>query len=133
MAREVFDQLVAERPAHRGVDPALQVAGDVLDRFAHADLSVGGGVVDRVTAQLRHPGFERDPCSQRRLFEVHEQRAARQGVAVTRGVLLDVRGERQQPVQFRGTEIEQGNQVAAGKALAVHGTSVARESKPARV
>ena len=45
-------------------------------------------------SELVSRNVERDPSSERRLFEQHRDRAVGEGSAVARRVSLDVRGER---------------------------------------
>ncbi len=128
---QILDETVAERPAHGRVDPALEVFPDVLDRLAHPDLPVGGRVVDRVAPELRHARLEGHAGPQRRLLEVHEERAPGQRVTVLGGIRLDVLGQRQDSLQLVGSEIQQGDQIASGQARAVH--RVLQRDEPARV
>ena len=60
--------LLAERADHDGVDPALEVAGDVVDRLAIGVHDVGGDL-DHVAAELADADGERHARAQRRLLE----------------------------------------------------------------
>jgi hypothetical protein len=103
---QLLDQLVAEGATHRAVDPALEVARHVLDALAHADLAVARRVVDGVTAELRHPGLEGHAGAQRRLLEVHEQRAPGERRCIVLGIRLDLVGQLQRAAELLRVEVE---------------------------
>ena len=70
---ELDDDLVGAGPGDDRVDEPLEVAGDVADALAGAHDDVLGQV-DRVAAELVHPGLERHARPQARLLEEHRQR-----------------------------------------------------------
>ena len=65
--------LVRSRPHDDAVDEPLEVARHVAHALARPEHDVVGQV-DRVTAELDHPGLERHPRPQARLLEQHRQR-----------------------------------------------------------
>ena len=69
--------LVRPGPDHDAVDEAVEVARHVADALAGPEHDVMGEV-DRVTAELGHPGLERHARAQARLLEEHGQRPTRQ-------------------------------------------------------
>ena len=95
LGRELDDDLVRARPGDDRVDEAVEVAGDVTDALPRAQDDVVGQV-DRVAAELVHPGLERHPRPEARLLEQHRQRPARErrlGVpAVAPELGLEARG-----------------------------------------
>ena len=68
ISRDLMQPLLAERADHDRVDPALEVAGDVVDRLAIGVHDVGGNL-DDVAAELADADRERDARAQRRLLE----------------------------------------------------------------
>ena len=67
--------LVRPGPGHDRVDEPLEVAGDVAYALAGAHDDVLGQV-DRVAAELVHPGLERHPGPEAGLLEEHRERPA---------------------------------------------------------
>ena len=65
---DLMQPLLAERADHDRVDPALEVAGDVVDRLAIGVHHVGGNL-DDVAAELADADGEGDARAQRRLLE----------------------------------------------------------------
>ena len=65
-----------EHARHDALRPALQIAGDVLDRLALAN---GAGVIDGIAAQLLDGELEGEPRAQRWLFEQQAQVASARG------------------------------------------------------
>ena len=78
LVRHLDRGLMREGANHYEVDGAREVARHILDRFALADPDVAGREVNRVAAQLRHPGFEGDARTQRGLLENHRESFAAQ-------------------------------------------------------
>jgi hypothetical protein len=76
--RELHDDLVGAGPGHDPVHEPLEVAGDVAHGLAPAEHDALGEV-DRMAAELGHPGLERDARAQARLLEQHRQRAPLEG------------------------------------------------------
>src|SRR5579872_2627922 len=112
LMRHLDRGLMREGANHYDVDGAREVARDILHRFALADSDVAGREIDRVAAELRHAGFERDACTQRRLLENHRERLAAQMRMFEADLQfgLQPRGEREQTVEFivaEGSEIEE--------------------------
>jgi hypothetical protein len=75
---EFLDQRVAEGPRDDAVDPAREVARDILRRFSGSDPDLFRPKQDRMPSELRHARFEGDVCPQRGLFEEHREHATRQ-------------------------------------------------------
>jgi len=70
---ELDGDLMRARADHDPVDEPFEVAGDVADALASAEHDVVRQV-DRMPAELDHPGLERDPRPQAGLLEQHGQR-----------------------------------------------------------
>ena len=68
--------LVGVGAGHDEVDPAIQVARDVVDRLALAEPDVAGRQVHGVAAELRHADLESHARAQARLLEDHRQALA---------------------------------------------------------
>ena len=99
LGRELGHDLVRAGARHDRVDEPLEVLRDVADRLAGAHHDVLGEV-DRVPAELGHPGLERDAGAQARALEHHREGAPAQrrvGVATLRAELgLERRRPREQ-------------------------------------
>ena len=87
--------LVGESANHDEVDPAREIARHVLDRFALADSDILRGEIDRVAAQLRHPGLEGYPRAQRGLLKDHRESAAAQVRMLQSGAEFVLQARRQ--------------------------------------
>ena len=68
LGREFRDDRVIERAGHNGVDPALEVVGDVGDALPNAQADPFREI-QRMSAELVDAGFERDPRPQALLLE----------------------------------------------------------------
>src|SRR6185295_18783628 len=91
--RELFNGRLFEYARHDALRPALQIAGDVLDRLALAN---GASIIDGVAAQLLDREFESEPRPQRRLFEQQAQVTSREGFGKARRRALDLLRKSQQ-------------------------------------
>src|SRR5882757_9262956 len=71
MRGHLFHGGVVEGAQHDQVDPALEVVGDVAERFA--GIEAAGGLVDKKSgaAKAVHAGFESESGPQRGLLEKH--------------------------------------------------------------
>src|SRR5258706_15418656 len=71
MRGHLFHGGVVEGAQHDQVDPALEVVGDVAERFA--GIEAAGGLVDKKsgTAKAVHAGFEGEAGAEGGLFEKH--------------------------------------------------------------
>jgi hypothetical protein len=119
LGRELDDDLMRTGPGDDRVDEPLEVVGNVADALAGAHDDVLGQV-DRVPAELVHPGLERDTRPEARLLEEHRQRPAdeRRGggrAELAAGVLLGLEPVRpvEDPLDLVGGQVRDGQQVAA--------------------
>ena len=80
LGRQLERDLVRSRPDDDAVDEPLEVPGDVPNALTRTEHDVVGEV-DRVPAELDHPGLERHPRPQARLLEQHRQRPPRPAAA----------------------------------------------------
>ena len=112
---DLMQPLLPERADHDRVDPALEVAGDVVDRLAIGVHHVGGNL-DDVAAELADADGEGDARAQRRLFEQQPDVLAVQRVPGRRlhaldALALQLRGRLQQLRDAIGIEIENREKV----------------------
>ena len=124
---ELQHDLVRSRAGHDPVHEALEVVGDVGDALAAAEHDPLGEV-DRVPAELGHPGLERDPRAQARALEEHGERPPlewRPGVPpLPDEFVLELRGPREHDADLVGAEISGGDEVPPAQARAGHSPSV---------
>ncbi|HRN19445.1 MAG TPA: hypothetical protein PLU66_10210 [Trueperaceae bacterium] len=115
--RELDERAMTVGAGHDAVHPAVQVAGDVAHRLAHAPADVVLAEEDGVTAQLGHGDVERGARPERLLLEdhgeglvLHERRP--------RPVLpgrLELYGAVDQARELVPAQVGQGQEVATGK------------------
>ena len=106
LARKLDAGRMREGANHDEVDPAREVARDVLDRFALADTDILRRQINRMAAELRHAGLERDSRAQRRLLKNHRERLAAQVGMLESGLQLGLkpRREREKTVELGARE-----------------------------
>ena len=64
---------MAKDTGHDPVDIAGEDLGRVADRLSAAQLQIGGTEIERISSELPHPYFERNPGPGRRFFKDHGQ------------------------------------------------------------
>jgi hypothetical protein len=74
--RHLLDDVVAEGADHDALHHALEILGDVEDRFALAEVDFGGRQVDRVSAELLNAHIEAHARPERGLLEDEGERLA---------------------------------------------------------
>ena len=82
---EAFDGALQEDAGDEAIDPAVEIAGDILEGLADAD---GAFEEDRAAAHLLHGEFEGELGAERGLFEEHADVLAVEGVGVVGGAKL---------------------------------------------
>ena len=121
---KLLEQLLRKGPDHDGIDPALEIAGDVGDRFAASQGDVG---LERheVAAELAHADLERRPRAQRRLVEEHRdvaaiERVGGRRVAAERAVRFEARRQLETALEIGRVEVEDGQKVFVGQGCWCH-------------
>ena len=108
---EAIDGALQEDAGDDAVDPAVEIAGDVFERFADAD---GAFQEDRSAAHLLHGEFEGELGAERGLFEEHAEVLAVQGVGVVAGRVFDFGGEIEEVEEFVVGEVEILKEIGCG-------------------
>ena len=119
--------LVGTGPGHDAVDEALEVARHVADGLPPAE-DDALGEVDRMAAELGHPGLERDPCPEARLLEQHRERAPLQRrvrvPALGQVLRLEIRGAGEQPLDLGCRQVGGADEIASPKRVCAHGVTL---------
>src|ERR1700722_16156095 len=104
--RELDCGLMGEGANHNNVDGARNIARHILNRFTLTDSDVTGGEINRMAAELRHPGFEGDTGAQRRLLKNHRESfpAQMRMLEADFQLSLQARSECEQSVKLVGGE-----------------------------
>ena len=106
--RQVVHRLLREHAGHQAVEPAVQVAGHVLEGLAHAD---GPFQKSGVAAKLFDGLLEGELGAQRRFFEKENDGFPCENLRVGGRRALHLGGEVQQQQDFVVGEIEVAQQV----------------------
>ena len=106
---------VGKGAQHDAVHPALEVAGDVGERFARAQPPAGLINEERTAAERADADFKRHPGTQRRLLEDEHQLLARESARKLRRARLHQAGQLEQTLHFPGGQVGNRQQVGLGK------------------
>jgi hypothetical protein len=111
---ELDQGFVGEGAGHDQVDEAIEIAGDVGDGLALAELDVVRRQVHSLAAELRHADLEGHAGAQARLLEDHRQRLAGEQGGALAGleVALELRRQLQDLVDLGAAEPGEGEEVA---------------------
>ena len=115
ISASLMQPLLAEGADHDRIDPALEIAGDVVNRLAIGVHHVGGNL-DDVAAELADADGEGDARAQRRLLEQHADVAAverlrRRRLHALDALALQLRRRLEQLAQQVGIEIENRQEI----------------------
>jgi hypothetical protein len=102
-ARQFLDGVLREGAGHDGVHPAVQVAGDILDRLARADGSFGE---NRIAAELLDGQLEGEAGAQGSFFEEQADVLAVERAGIVARRLLHIERDVEQGGQFVVGEVE---------------------------
>ena len=108
---EAIDGTLQEDAGDQAIDPAIEVAGDVLQGLADADRAFEE---DRSAAHLLHGKFEGELGAKRGLFEEHADVFSLEGMRVVGGRGLHFGGEVEQVEEFVVREVEILEEVGGG-------------------
>ncbi len=111
--REVFDRLLREGAGHDGIDPAIEVAGNVFDRLAGAD---GAVAENGIAAELFDGQLEGHVRAQRGLFEEQRDGCSSERAGVIAGGVFDVEREVQEVGELVVGEVEITREIGSGEA-----------------
>ena len=116
--RKLFEQLLRKRPNDDRVDPPLDIARDVGNRFPFAERGIR---LQRyhVAAELVHRNFERRTRAERRLLEQHRhvpaiERVRRRREAAERSVRFHLRREIETAFELDRIEVEHREEIFSG-------------------
>src|SRR5262245_8830206 len=102
-SRQIVDGLLCEHAGDDPIDPAIQIAGDVLQWLADAD-----GAIDKDggSAELRDGEFKSESGAEGGFFEKEGDGFAVENVSEGAGSALDFAGEVEEVDELVGGEVE---------------------------
>ncbi len=117
MLRHALDGLLRKCAQHDQVHPALQVVRHIAQLFPGIEPFVSLIDEHRRSAQAYHPGLERQPGSQGRFLEEHDDLSARERPPKICRTRLHHSSEMQNRIDAGGAEIASRDQIGTPKYL----------------